>query len=941
MANINEKIYIGSVDTPTLSFNQNNIEDIVCNNSVDLIGDELSSDTLEVSVFFDDVDEVLRNTEYGTPIFYYSNDYLVGKYYVSEIERKSIKRYLIRATSLIGLIEKENFYGGFYSGETFENVLNDILFSNGVNLTRYYLYVPIGVSNGSIMPAKVSYREPTSEWQRYRMYLDFTIVGTNAELTPGGAGTFAYVAGMRSDYYLRLAAYKNQAGYTYWNISMSATGVSVGVSVSDALMLGNGTRIVIDCNPVNRKIKFSVDYVRADNQSITGHIDQEYNLNNPVSTNPVNLTYAYGACSSDGTPYSSSNARLIWNEWKVYDENGIPVVDALYATNSDGTKKYVVNKVDNIITETTSFIPYGNSLGVVSDFTRIERDLELSSSIMYGDGIRNIPVYGWIGVCARREALHQLLFSENVYLLKSSDGEFLFVRLSNNTSGNINEEDIYDDSKEKSMTVAKTISVTEHNFENNDETAKIIFDNSSMPLISGQYIVLFDNAPIQGTPVGNGIDILFHNCNAAVVTGRGTITGVPYFHAKNIIEYNNAELFDGSDIKVANVSLINRINSDNVMNKLKAYYSGSTKKISNSLKFNGQRCGSKYAFKTLYNNNNSAFLSKMALNTSSFVKARCEFVSGYVNPDGSGYTNYEIITYGETWVVPDEVKAQEYPTIRFNIIGKGHSGTNGGNGSAGESAISSSGVVTGGGAGGSGGSAGIGGDGGDIYSVTVDATNVKTVVVSNSGYSTIVKTYNNNGSILNTYYSQSGNKSDKGFVNIFTGIYYAKKGIDGHAGGAGGKGGSSSRNGTEIVVVNPEPGEDVEEYLGGQSFNVEIHSTSTPEEGTVYYYSSYGGGGGATYGNNGNNATRDYQSGAIVYTTGGNGANALVPQNPNLEYGSGGFGGNGGGGGGGAGTYVRYTTPTEGYFSYSQQPGVGGLGSSGTSGINGCVIIYY
>ena len=30
MANVNEKIYIGSVDTPVLSFDQNNIEDIIC-----------------------------------------------------------------------------------------------------------------------------------------------------------------------------------------------------------------------------------------------------------------------------------------------------------------------------------------------------------------------------------------------------------------------------------------------------------------------------------------------------------------------------------------------------------------------------------------------------------------------------------------------------------------------------------------------------------------------------------------------------------------------------------------------------------------------------------------------------------------------------------------------------------------------------------------------
>ena len=149
MTIINEKIYIGSVDAPTLSFNQNSIADIICNNAVDLIGDELSSDTLEVSVFFYDVDGMLRNTAYGTTIFYYSNDALVGKYYVSEIQRKGLKRYLIRATSLIGLIAKEDFYGGFYSGENFSDIVNDVLLTNGLILNKYYLYEPLSVRNGS------------------------------------------------------------------------------------------------------------------------------------------------------------------------------------------------------------------------------------------------------------------------------------------------------------------------------------------------------------------------------------------------------------------------------------------------------------------------------------------------------------------------------------------------------------------------------------------------------------------------------------------------------------------------------------------------------------------------------------------------------------------------------------------------------------------------
>ena len=126
MANINEKVYIGSVDTPALSFDQNNIEDIICNNDVNLIGDELSSDVLEVTVFFADDNNVLKTIPYATPIFYYTGENLVGKYYISKVERKGVKRYLIRATSLIGLIESEEFYGGYYTSQNFEDVLYDV-----------------------------------------------------------------------------------------------------------------------------------------------------------------------------------------------------------------------------------------------------------------------------------------------------------------------------------------------------------------------------------------------------------------------------------------------------------------------------------------------------------------------------------------------------------------------------------------------------------------------------------------------------------------------------------------------------------------------------------------------------------------------------------------------------------------------------------------------
>lgn len=286
MANINEKIYIGSVDTPTLSFNQNSIEDIICNNSVDLIGDELCSDTLEVSVFFDDVNEVLRNTAYGTTIFYYSNDSLVGKYYVSEIERRGLKKYLIRATSLIGLIEKEDFYGGFYSGENFSDIVNDVLLTNGLNLSKYYLYFSLSHPNpNNISPEKVLTETAGLNQWKYRLYADFVYVeqpGTSTQYNDligsvaGGGGYYAEVK-IDTNKIMTITLFYN-SNFSFVNFTSEK--------------FGAGSRVVIDMNPIAGTYYVGVDYVNPNDQTDTGHMEQSGNIPSSFGSFPLNMNYA-------------------------------------------------------------------------------------------------------------------------------------------------------------------------------------------------------------------------------------------------------------------------------------------------------------------------------------------------------------------------------------------------------------------------------------------------------------------------------------------------------------------------------------------------------------------------------------------------------------------------------------------------------------------------
>lgn len=952
MANINEKIYIGSVDTPTLSFDQTNIEDIVCNNSVNLIGDELASDVLEVNLFFDDTDKVLENTSYATPIYYFSNDALVGKYYIAQIERKGIKRYLIRATSLIGLIEKEEFYGGFYNGKQFKDVVDDILFTNGVNLTKYKLYNALahpqyrdytGNTAGTTytQPVKVADYEASTSVYKNKMHLEFVIRGDNrgqagaVESSGVIAGWVYGVGGYRVEARSIVSDGGNNSKYYIYVNHPGSDFYTFGSSYN----CGAGSKFVVDCDPVAGNLFMSVDYIDADNSSVTGH---EEVLRHPTFTFPNisgAMNYAFGANKGAVDDSARYTFQIEWDVYKIYDENDVLLIDALFATDETGTIHYVANTVNGEVVSVTSFDPIGETYGTVADFTRIERDRALSESIVYGTGITNLPVRGWLKKSTRREALHQLLFAENVAMLKSDDGKILFTKISSLQNGSILDDNLYDDSDEKSIAPAKKINVTEHSYETTDVESETIFDNSSSTIGSGEYIVEFDKAPIFGALTSDGITIIANNCNAALVTGKGTITGTPYRHSKNVIQYISGS-YDGTDVSVSNVGLITSINSDNIMNKLKAYYSGQLKKITNSIKYNGERCGLKYLFKTLYNDANTAHLVKLKAQTSSFVRANCEFIAGYVPAESSGYSGFIIVPYGQTWYVPSEVRSSESHTVRINLIGKGSDGTNGSNGSSGQRGSSGEGALPGGN-GGAGGAAGTGGLGGYIYSVTVDVTSVNKIVSSVTGDDTYARAYDDNDALVGTYNSHTGNRSDTGFMNVFTGIQYARRGRDGVPGGAGGKGGYCTLSGNVVTPIKGESGGDADTYSGGQSFDCIVTQSTSSWGGTSYEYNSFGGGGGAAYGNNGENAyLRDQSS---YSTVGGDGANAIVPTNVYTEYGSGGFGGNGGGGGGGAGTrfVAFYGQSGYEYSTYYYLAGSYGTGSAGTSGIDGCLIIYY
>lgn len=959
----NDIIYIGSVEFPTIVFDHETIETISCENKVDIVGNELSSDVLELSVFFDDADNVLRSVEYGTDVYYFSNENLVGKYYFSSLKRTGARRYTIYCTSLIGLVAKENFYGGFYNSRRFQDVVNDIIFRDTFTMDTWTVYAVTKPSNDTLASASLYGDTFDGKYWKYRMQADFMLMNpvyfdTNPSALETEAcyicgGRYNYVSSL-SGYNIRAVAYRETTSSSpYWILYVRHNTDYLQFGSTSEPLFGVGSRFFVDVDPLRKKVSVKVNYVKYDDPTVTGEVSYTGVLTYSImpSSDTIYLGRAFSSTyySSTASPnYIGVDTRYqnhVYYSYKLYDENNKMVLNAAAIVKQSDQGWYMVNGCDGkeVAISSDHVQAYGDPLGLAGGGTRLARDLELYNSIEYAPGIDSLSVYGWIDDSTKREALHQLLFAENVSLLKTGEGNYLFTSIADASPTIIDELVCYDDSEEQDVTPAKLITVTENTYEE-DSTVVKIFDNTNSPAEQGQYIAMFDKVPIFGTLVGNGITIINFTSNAALVTGRGTISGTVYSKSRNVIGYTNDVVSDGTDVSVNNIGLITSLNSDNVMNRLKAYYCGGVKEVTNSIIYNGEKCGIKYRFRTLFETVNDGFLSKLSARVSSFVKARCMFVTGYIPPSVGGYSSFAIQTGGTSWAVPDEVRSQDYPNVRLTLIGRGSDGTPGSAGEDGEAAEEGEGAKKAG-KGGAGGAAGAGGSGGLIYSVTVDVTNVKRIDVSASGINILAKTYSDGGSLLSTYTSAVGNAKDSGYTNLFDGITYGRKAPDGIPGGAGGKGGANTRNPlrpTILVFEPPEAGESVESRSGGQTYGVD-HQEGLDEHGNAGYYINnwYGGGGGASYNYDGGDSQITSRSDPYVYTIGGNGADGGAARVVYTEYGSGGSGGNGGGGGGGAGTQYVLLYQDYDENTYAQEPGVGGAGGAGGAGIEGCVIIYY
>lgn len=147
------KLIIGSPQSPLFVFQNQNTVDMSSIFSVDVAGNELSIDEMKFNVYFDRGGRELfvpkasgglrtsdgnaflthkstadlRKVAYGTTVLFYTGSRLLARGFLSSVARTGKYAYQIKAVSQVGILAQQQHMGGVYSGETFEEVCNDII----------------------------------------------------------------------------------------------------------------------------------------------------------------------------------------------------------------------------------------------------------------------------------------------------------------------------------------------------------------------------------------------------------------------------------------------------------------------------------------------------------------------------------------------------------------------------------------------------------------------------------------------------------------------------------------------------------------------------------------------------------------------------------------------------------------------------------------------
>lgn len=596
------------------------------------------------------------------------------------------------------------------------------------------------------------------------------------------------------------------------------------------------------------------------------------------------------------------------------------------------------------------------------------------------ENFRAVKLYGWLPYVSpsgengaktgsAKDNLLQVLFALNATLRADAQGVLRIENLSTQVAAELDADAIYrEGARVVHEPTVTAVTVIEHQYSpQSGGTAKKLFEGT---IAAGGQTVVFSE-PIDPTSLAaTGFTVSEATANYAVLTaGTGTLTGVPYTHTTREITKAVAAASIPNVVRVADATLVGITNSNDVVDRLVAYYSA-RERIECAALSDFLDAGNVVSiFDPFALAQREACIEKISpLVISSVEKGSLSALVGYTPWQTVPMEDVtEVLHDSGDWIVPEGVTQ-----LSVIVIGGGDGGEKGSAGEQAKTPSVSNSSRTGPNespnrrsasilnvSGGKGGKAGSPGDGGKIFRVEISVTPGQIIHYScgvggaGEKYDGSVARGFGTATIFGSISSASGTPSEAGYFDVVEQTLFAARGTVGIDGGDG------------VSYLNDEEQTPPDIIVDGVHYSAGGRASTNPRSasvgrnnsppGAVAWFGYFGFGGGPAYKADGGDATtaptgdlRTYGGGrAEAFSPpGGRGGDALPPPSaPN--YGCGGAGGNGGGGGGGSGrveanNYYNYGITSASVVQVTiVSPAVGGDGSDGGNGADGCTILHY
>lgn len=631
---------------------------------------------------------------------------------------------------------------------------------------------------------------------------------------------------------------------------------------------------------------------------------------------------------------------------------------------------------------------------VIADVLRDDNSPDDNASIVpYGCNplLESVFVYGWLPYVKRREAIHLLALAYGFVIRRDSNGDLYFTIPPTN-SYNISADEIFTGGNVDYCLGQSysRIDVTQYSFiQTVSDKETTLFSNVDGAPPAEYQLVKFSDAPCYHIRV-DGLTLHDSGVNFAIVSGVGSLYGVPYTRTESVVSVDGDPDADPDNIlTINNVTLITTLNADSVGARWRDIRNAPAT-VNLDIIRTTQKAGDLVSFTDPYGDARTGYITALSGSVTSQDFASAEILTGYVPTWGASYDSVLVLSNNDEspWIVPDFLDGK---SIRVVLIGGGSGGNSGQHGTDAK---------------GSGGMGGLSGKGGKVYQAKLDVTagqeiayhcgsggagGIPTnetssdptptmpVYVTPSGDKYHLKPHGDgNFSVITladaikrglepcnvcfdsdvaVYLSNAGDagsattfgdlSSDSGYsipygyYDVINRDYYAKSGAN--KGVDGGKPTDGKENGDkdnpdykEVALSSVSLG--AQTWTSGAIGEGASHKEVSPSTFTEWAFGGLGGG--AAVGSDGGAGLDGVASaGAFHGGDGGKGADAsaIFADGPRA-YGQGGSGGHGGGEGGKGGS--SRSTEGEDWTNQGRQ-GAGGSGSAGQDGADGCILIYF